>query len=172
MTTVKHIVTTLNIIYILMVVLYVLDVFGFLEIKGESLKAFIHFGTLLTTPIIVIYNLFVRKSKRWNILLVVTAIIIISSFSIVVSRSSFLGYLFSTESWNTQTVLYEHGHFGFKRIEFQMQDVGALGYNRRYVKVTYITNWFMVTEEVDPEKNFGAEWTKVHKNVNELNIVY
>jgi hypothetical protein len=172
MTTVKHIGTAVNIIYILMVTLFVLDIFDILEIKGESLKVFIHFGSLLATPIVVIYNLFVRKSRRWNIWISVTSIFIVLSFSIVIYQRGFLGYLFSTESWNTQTVLYKHGHFESKRIEFQMQDVGALGYNKRYVSVTYVTDWFMITEEVDPAKIFSGEWIKVDKNVNELEIVY
>ncbi len=154
-----------------MVALFVLDVFGILEIKGEFLKAFIHSGSLLATPIIIAYNFFIRKSRRWNIWIGVTSVFIVLSFCIVVSQRGFLGYLISTESWNTQTVLYEHGHFGSKRIEFQMQDVGALGYNKRCVSVTYITNWFMITEKVDLDKNFGGEWIKVDKNVNELEIV-
>jgi hypothetical protein len=172
MTTAKYIGTIVNIIYILMVMFFVLDVFGLLEIKGEILKAFIHFGSLLSTPIIVFYNLLILKSKKWSIWVGIVSLSAVLSFATIVSQRSFLGYLFSTESWNTQTVLYEHGHFGFKSIEFQMQDVGALGYNKRFVQVTYITQWFMITEKIDPDKTFGAEWIKVNKNVNELGIIY
>lgn len=155
-----------------MAIFYVLDLFELLEIKGERLKTFIHIGALLSTPIIVCYNLFILKLRKWNILIGIASLSTVLSFSMIVSQQSFLGYLFSMESWKTQTVLYEHGHFGFKRIEFQMQDVGALGYNRRYVSVTYITNWFMITEEIDPDKILTGEWIKVDKNVNELDIVY
>jgi hypothetical protein len=172
MKTVKHIGTTFNIIYILMVVLFVLDIFSILEIKGESLKLFIHFGSILTTPIIVIYNLFIRKSRRWNIWIGIISLSVVISFAIVLSKRSFLGYLFSMASWNTQTVLYEHECFGSKRIEFQMQDIGALGYNKRYVSVTYITNWFMIATEIDPDESIEGEWIKVDKHVNELDIVY
>jgi hypothetical protein len=170
MTTVKYIGTIINIIYILMVALFVLDVFSILEIKGELLKSFIHFGSLFVTPIIVIYNIFIRKSRRWNIWIGTTSLSMVLCFSIIVSKQGVLGYLFSMESWNTQTVLYEHGNFGSKRIEFQMQDMGALGYNKRYVSVTYITDWFMITKEIDPNKIFGSEWIRVDKDVNELEI--
>lgn len=155
-----------------MVLLYVLDVFEILEIKGNSIKTFIHYGSVLTTPVILLYNLFVYKSSSWNSKIGITSIILVLSFSIVLSQRGFLGYLFSISSWNTQMILYEHKHYSFKQVEFQMQDVGALGYNKRYVKVTYITKWLMITEIIDPKQHFGAEWIEVNEDANELNIVY
>lgn len=155
-----------------MVVLFVLDIFSFLEIKQETLKTFIHFGSLLLTPIIVLFNLLALKSKKWNVWVGLSSLLLIVSFLIVVSQRGFLGYLFSLGGWKTQTVLYEHEQFGFKQIEFQMQDVGALGYNKRNVSVIYLTKWFMITEEIEPSKSFGADWIRVDKNVNELDIVY
>jgi hypothetical protein len=53
-----------------------------------------------------------------------------------------------------------------------MQDVGALGYNRRTVEVLYLTNYFMVISEV-PNKvdlRYEYEWVKVDKAVNELGL--
>lgn len=53
-----------------------------------------------------------------------------------------------------------------------MEDIGALGYNERYVEVTYFTPWFMITKEIDPEEDPGPGWIKVDKEVNELEIKY
>ena len=53
-----------------------------------------------------------------------------------------------------------------------MRDIGARGYKRCHVKVTYITQWFMLTTEVDPEQDFGMPWKRVDKDVNELGIVW
>lgn len=53
-----------------------------------------------------------------------------------------------------------------------MQDVGVFGYNERYVEVTYLTPWFMITNEIDPKEKRGAEWLKVDKEINELDLKY
>jgi hypothetical protein len=73
-------------------------------------------------------------------------------------------------AWQTQTIIYKHGHLSFMTIEYQMQDVGALGYKQRTVEVTYITPWFMITEERDLTKKISGPWFKIDKEVNELGI--
>jgi len=78
--------------------------------------------------------------------------------------------LFSTGAWRTQTILYQNGHLSFKTVEFQMQDVGALGYNKRTVEVFYLTPLFMITSEVPNDIDKRVEWVKVDKDVNELGL--
>ena len=78
--------------------------------------------------------------------------------------------LFSSGAWRTQTILYQNGHIGFKKVEFQMQDIGGLGYNRRTVEVTYLTPLFMITSEVPNDIDKRVEWTKIEKDVNELEL--
>ena len=53
--------------------------------------------------------------------------------------------IFSSGSWKTQTIIYQNGHLNFKKVEFQMQDVGALGYKKRTVEITYLTKLFLST---------------------------
>ena len=78
--------------------------------------------------------------------------------------------LFSTGAWRTQTILYQNGHLSFKTVEFQMQDIGALGYNKRTVEVFYLTPIFMTTSEVSNDIDIRVEWVKVDKEVNELGL--
>ena len=78
--------------------------------------------------------------------------------------------LFSTGAWRTQTILYQNGHLSFKTVEFQMQDVGALGYNRREVEVFYLTPLFMITNKIPDDIDKRVEWIKVDKDVNELEL--
>lgn len=78
--------------------------------------------------------------------------------------------LFSSSSWKTQTVLYQNGHLPFHKIEFHMQDLGALGYNKRTVKVLYLTSLFMLTSEVPEDIDNRIEWIKIENDVNELNL--
>ena len=80
--------------------------------------------------------------------------------------------LFSTGAWRTQTILYQNGHLSFKTVEFQMQDVGALGYNKRIVEVFYLTPLFMITSEVPNNIDKKVEWVKVDKDVNELELKF
>ena len=78
--------------------------------------------------------------------------------------------LFSTGAWRTQKILYQNGHLSFKTVEFQMQDVGALGYNRRTVEVFYLTPFFMTASAVPNDIDKKVEWVKVDKDVNELGL--
>ena len=80
--------------------------------------------------------------------------------------------LFATGAWRTQTILYQNGHLSFKKVEFQMQDVGALGYNKRTVEVFYLTPLFMITSEVPTDIDKRVEWVKVDKDVNELELKF
>jgi hypothetical protein len=148
------------------------DLLGVLAIKGESLKSFFHNGALILTPIVFFVNLALKTKKLQFALVCLTCILTISTFSYVIYRKGVLGYLFSTSSWNTQTIVYQNIDSKNKKIEFQMRDIGARGYNKRHVKVTYLTPWFMLTTEVDPEQDFGKSWKKVDKDVNELGIVW
>ena len=65
-----------------------------------------------------------------------------------------------------------NGHLRFKAVEFQMQDVGALGYNKRTVEVFYLTPFFMITSEVPNDIDKRVEWIKVDKEVNELGLKF
>ena len=80
--------------------------------------------------------------------------------------------LFTTGAWRTQTILYQNGHLSFKTVEFQMQDIGALGYNERTVEVFYLTPLFMITSEVPSDIDMRVEWIKVDKDVNELGLKF
>ena len=51
-----------------------------------------------------------------------------------------------------------------------MQDVGALGYNRRTVEVFYLTPFFMTASAVPNDIDKKVEWVKVDKDVNELGL--
>ena len=78
--------------------------------------------------------------------------------------------LLSSGAWRTQTILYQNGHLSLKTVEFQMQDFGALGYNKRTVEVFYLTPFFMTTSEVLNDIDKRVEWVKVDKDVNELGL--
>ncbi len=79
---------------------------------------------------------------------------------------------FSTGAWRTQTILYQNGHLTFKTVEFQMQDIGTFGYNKRTVEVFYLTPQFIITSEVPTDIDKRIEWVKVDKEINELGLKF
>jgi hypothetical protein len=158
----------LNIIYGLTVVLFFLDSLTSLEIKSQGLKTFVYFGLLLGTPLTLVWNFFVIKTKTKRIIGTIFPTIILVLILIVGPMK----LLFSTGAWRTQTILYQNGHLSFKTVEFQMQDVGAFGYNKRTVAVFYLTPLLMITSEVPTDIDKRVEWVKVDKDVNELELKF
>ena len=158
----------LNVIYSLTVVLFLLDGLTNFDIKSQSIKSFVYFGLLIGTPLTLVWNFLVIKTKTNRVIGTVFPTIILTLILVVGPMK----ILFSTGAWRTQTILYQNGHLSFKTAEFQMQDVGALGYNKRTVEVFYLTPLFMITSEVPNDIDKRVEWVKVDKDVNELGLKF
>lgn len=158
----------LNIIYGLTVVLFLLDSLTSFDIKSQSIKSFVYFGLLIGTPLTLILNAWVIKTRNGKIIGTVFPTIVLILIVVVGPMK----ILFSSGSWRTQTILYQNGHLSFKTVEFQMQDVGAFGYNKRTVEVFYLTPFFMITSEVPNDIDKRVEWVKVDKDVNELGLKF
>jgi hypothetical protein len=158
----------LNIIYGLTVVLFLLDSLTSFDIKNQAVKSFVYFGLLIGTPLTLIWNALAIKTRKRKIIGTILPSIILTMILIVGPMK----FLFSTGAWRTQTILYQNGHLSFKTVEFQMQDVGALGYNKRTIEVFYLTPLFMITSEVPNDIDKKVEWVKVDKDVNELELKF
>lgn len=156
----------LNIIYGLTVVLFLLDSLTSFDIKSQSIKSFVYFGLLIGTPLTLIWNVWVIKTRNGKIIGTVFPTIVLALILVVGPMK----ILFSTGAWRTQTILYQNGHLSFKTVEFQMQDVGALGYNKRTIEVFYLTPLFMITSEVPTDIENRVEWVKADKDINEIGI--
>jgi len=158
----------LNIIYGLTVVLFLFDSLTSFDIKSQDLKTFVYIGLLIGTPLTLIWNAVTIKPRNRKIIWTIlpTAILI---FILIVGP---MKLYFSTGAWRTQTILYQNGHLTFKTIEFQMQDVGTFGFNKRTVEVFYLTPLFMITSEFPTDIDKRIEWVKVDKDVNELGIKF
>ena len=148
--------------------LFLLDSLTSFDIKSQGLKTFVYFGLLIGTPLTFVWNFFVIKTKSKRIIGTIFPTIILVLTLIVGPMK----ILFSTSAWRTQTILYQNGHLSFKTVEFQMQDIGALGYNKRTVEVLYLTPFFMITSEVPNDIDKKVEWLKVDKEVNELGLKF
>lgn len=136
------------------------------DIKNQFLKSFVYFGFLIGTPTILLWNLYSIKIKSKRIIGTVYPTIFLI-FIIIVNP---IEIIFSSGVWRTQTILYQNGHLSFNKVEFQMQDIGALGYNKRTVEVIYLTPLIMLTREVPNDIDKRVEWIKVERDVNELGL--
>ena len=168
MKTKKYISRFLNGIFILIVCLFVLDGFTSFEIKSQIIKSFTYFGVIILTPLILIWNLLNFKIRKMK--LIGSILPVLTLIGIFIIRPQKI--IFSSSSWKTQKVIYQNGHLSFKKVEFQMQDIGALGYNKRTVEAIYLTDLFMIISPVENDIEKRVEWIKVDKEINELGIKY
>ncbi|OYU96561.1 MAG: hypothetical protein CFE21_09255 [Bacteroidetes bacterium B1(2017)] len=138
------------------------------DIKSQSIKSFVYLGLLFGTPLTLIWNAWAIKTRTGKIIGTVFPTIVLT---LIVGIGP-MKILFSQGAWRTQTILYQNGQLSFKSVEFQMQDIGALGYNKRTVEVFYLTPFFMTTSEVPNDIDQRVEWIKVDKEVNELGLTF
>ncbi len=72
--------------------------------------------------------------------------------------------------WRTQTVEYQNLHLSNRTIEFQLQDKGSRGYNRRRVDRIKILPFIEWTNEIGHEPIDTLTWKKVDIHVNEMGL--
>lgn len=80
-------------------------------------------------------------------------------------------YLLLSPPFQTQTIMYRNKNNRDLRVEFQMQDMGAFGYNRRTVIVEPGT-FFDTTKPIDIRTLDINEWLLVDEEINELHIIF
>lgn len=164
----KTILTIANIFYFMVLALFLIDGLTNFDVKSQFIKTFIHFGILIGTTAILIWNAIVIKPMHKKLLALALPVLALAMIFILGPTK----ILFAAGAWRTQTILYQNKHLNFNRVEFQMQDIGALGYNRRTVQVLYLTPLFMITTAVPQEIDKHAEWKKVDREVNELGLKF
>ena len=69
--------------------------------------------------------------------------------------------LYHSTPWVTTEVLYQNNQKKNRYVERQMQDIGALGVNRRTVEVRYVTDWFMFVSPVEVDLEGHPDWIEV-----------
>ncbi|MCB9360641.1 MAG: hypothetical protein H6587_03310 [Flavobacteriales bacterium] len=72
--------------------------------------------------------------------------------------------------WKTQTVYYQNNNFTNRTIEFQMQDIGAFGYNRRTIDKFKLLPFLEWTKEIELKEVDTLNWKKVDIYKNELKL--
>jgi hypothetical protein len=73
--------------------------------------------------------------------------------------------------YKVQSIEYIH-RFDSRQIEFQMEDLGAIGYNKRTVETDTWLGLLKKASNVDIENISLSEWKKVDIHVNELGLKF
>lgn len=72
--------------------------------------------------------------------------------------------------WKTQSIEYQNLQLVNRTIEFQLQDIGARGYHRRFVDRIKILPFLEWTKEVEIDSVDASSWLKVDIYVNEMGL--
>lgn len=162
----KYISIILTNIFVLLVILFLSDAFTKFEIKNQTIKSFVYIGILILTPLVIIWNIVTFKFEQNKIFIFLFSVMIFIGILIIDP----IKIIFSSSTWKTQTILYQNKRSKFKKIEFQMRDMGVLGYKRRTVEVTYIMDLFIIVKSVEDDVEKRIEWIKINKDINELGL--
>gem|GEM_PF-615627 len=159
----QYITPFLNGAFILALSLFCLEAFSVLEIKRQAIKTYAYWGMLILPPLVFLWNAFAVKPIKKKLLLLLLPVI---SF-MGVMKIGYIDIIFASSAWETQEVVYKNNHSPFKKVESQRQDIGALGYNRRTVEVTYLTSLFVLVNPVEEDIENRSEWVKVDGGIHE-----
>lgn len=148
--------------------LLLLDHITPLEIKDQALRSFAYWGSLISSLILCCFLLKDMKGDFKNLyLLSLISIVLVGFVGMGLSRMTMLA-----SSWKTQEVIYQNSYCPANKVEFQMKDMGALGYKRRRVEVMYWSRFFITCTLVDEDIEQKDYWIKVEQVVNELGLKF
>lgn len=74
--------------------------------------------------------------------------------------------------WGTQSIEYINIADDNKSIEFQMRDLGGLGFKRRIIEKRKILPQINWVKEIDTTKINKTDWKKVEIHLNEMNMKF
>lgn len=155
----------INLLLLLITSLFFADIYTDFEIRNAVLRYFVYSNFILS-PILIIFNLLLLSNIRIKLISLIIPIL-----SLVVCLN--LGYLriiFNSTNWKTQTIIYQNIEADNLTIEYQMQDIGAFGYNKRTVSVNNIIGLFAVIKPIDIDTISKTNWKLLNKHINEIEL--
>ncbi|MDQ7947580.1 MAG: hypothetical protein REI78_02395 [Pedobacter sp.] len=149
---------TFNVVYVLIVILFVTEEFTRFEINNETLKWMVYNGVLFLTLPILIWNYVVLKPSWIIAILPVLMMLIVC----IIGPTKIA---FSTSVWKSQAILYVNHQVPAIKIARQTRDMGALGYRTRVVKISYLTSLFALVDTIPSTIYADPEWVEVNEPV-------
>jgi hypothetical protein len=106
--------------------------------------------------------------RPWPLIKTLTVSTVVFALFLIFNR-----YLDWRGDWKTQTIIYTNNHLSNRTIEFQLQDKGSFGYNRRIVdrfKLFPFLSWTKKLTEENLANIDSLAWDKVDIHVNEQGL--
>ena len=148
----------LNGIFFLLFLLFCINSFTNVDITNQELKSVVYFGILVSTPIILVVNGLFYKQLRPKVKNIIIPFLVFV-FILIIGPTKIV---FSSSVWKTNKVLFINKDNQNHKVEFQKQDVGALGYNKRTVEVIHSYNYFMIVKSKNKSFDQNTNWIKVN----------
>lgn len=149
----------LNGIFFLLFILFCIDSFTDVDITNQELKSVVYFGILVITPIILVVNSLFHEELKPKIKSIIIPFLVFV-FILIIGPTKIV---FSSSVWKTNKVLFINKDNQNQKIEFQRQDVGALGYNKRTVEVIHCCSFFMIVKSKNKNFENNTNWIKIGK---------
>jgi hypothetical protein len=123
----------------------------------------------LILPIALLITEYIKNKKLNNSIL--RKVIPLVSIVLIIYLNP-LKILLNIGIWKTQTVELIDKNSEKHKVEFQMKDIGALGYAKRNAEVYYLTGFFYIVlnEKYHDRKSNGTDWKKVGEEINEIGL--
>jgi hypothetical protein len=143
-------------LFIITTTLLLLDSFTPLDITNSIVIFIIRLLSYSTFAILLIGFLLKQKGEK-----------LILYSGLTVGFLFIISFPFSWNlEWKTQTIMYQNLHLANRTIEFQMQDMGALGSSSRTVDRMKIFPYFDWTKKINTDNIDTLTWKKVDIDIN------
>lgn len=148
-------------IFIISTGLILINRFSNLSINSPLIYWLLIFTTYSTFVLLLNKILKEKYRKTTKVLIIIIGILCLGLY-----RVTYLSF------WGTQSIEYINIADENKTIEFQMRDLGGLGFKRRIIekrKILPKINW---VKEIDTTKMNKTAWKRVEIELNEMNIKF
>lgn len=137
-----------------------LDMLGILEISSPALKSAIYLTSLFGAPMVLGVSVWCLRGLQRAVAIPATGVLVL------LATWGPLGYANRMSPWRTRTELWVHSRSGALRIEDQFQDIGALGYRTRTVKLFHLGALFAIPLGTSPSSTPGPSWKPTNRNLD------
>lgn len=158
----------IRIIFYSILILFLLDICDVFQTKIGFLKTLIYCGVLILPIPLLIMEFKTNRSLNESIvrkglpMLTIIGLLYLNPLKVILN----------TTTWKTQTVELVNEKMTNHKVEFQMKDLGALGYAKRTAEVVYLSKYFyfVCAKKYDDRNFLGHQWKRVNQDVNEMGL--
>lgn len=147
----------INIGYAVILILFIADCQNWLDITSQSLKSFVYQSVLFALLPVLVVNWRLYSNYRIAFIVVCGCVLLLLFSPVLLLKLSF-----TSGTWVTYVVEYQNVNNPANTIEWQIQDVGALGENGRRVEVYQKNSLFMLVNTNLPDTSDKKVWKPVY----------